>query len=309
MDQHRRYPRLCFLLISALTLAGVILRTVCMLCFFDADVGYFQRGVLPTLGNALYFAAVGVAIVCMALTPKNILPDETSSAAPSDQKPESETEEEPTEAPVTRIILPTELHTPGRVYAALLMGLALGCFTVATLLGAGPITGVSGKVSQAANLLGLIASFYFFCSAHKNGRYPDWLSFLGYLPVIWAITAVADTYFDVYVTMNSPVKLSVQMGLLGFMLIMLAELRFRVGKALPRYAVAFLSVGSFTCLTGSVPLLISFAGSYLNGASARLIFPARYALYAAVLLAAGVYGAYLLFRYITAPANPPHNAE
>lgn len=260
MDQ-RRIPRLCFWLTAVLALLGVSLRTVCMLCFFDADVGYFQSGILPAISSALYFAAVAAAILCAALTPKGTLP--------------------------------AELQVQGRPYAALFAGLALGGFTVAALLFPSLFAGVSGKITLAANLAGLPSALYFFCSAHKQGKYPDWLSLLGFIPAIWSILAIADTYFDAYVALNSPIKTALHLGLLGLMLMLLAELRFRVGKPLPRYSLAFLSVGSYTCLVGSIPLLIA--------AAAGSVTLPRYSLYAAVLTIMGLYGLYLLLHYTASP--------
>ena len=265
MEQRRQIPRLFSWIFLAFTLLSVILRTVCMLFFFDADVGYLATGPLPTVSNACYFVAVAAAIVCAALTPKGLLP--------------------------------TELNTPNRPFAAVLVGSLLALFTVAALFFPGLFPDAPGKAALAANVLGLLASIYFFCSAPRNGRYPDWLSLLGFLPVIWCIAAVANTYFDAYVTMNSPVKIALHLGLLGFMLIMLAELRFRVGKALPRYAVAFFAMGSYACLMGSIPLLAATLQK-------TVIMP-RYALYALVLLGAGFYGFYLLIRYATAPVETP----
>ena len=87
------------------------------------------------------------------------------------------------------------------------------------------------------------------------------------------------------------------MGFLGFMLMVLAELRFRVNKPMPRYSVAFLSIGSYTCLVGSIPLLIAVCAGAVNHF--------RHTLYAAVLLCAGLYGLYLLFRYTASPLPPP----
>ena len=281
MEHRRRIPRLCFLSTAALILVGVILRAVCMLCLFDPDIGYFKNGLLPTLSNVLYFIAVLVPLVCMFLTPKGTLP--------------------------------LELNTPGRIYPALALGIALGAFTVANLIAPDLLAGIpeqflsspvqssadsmAAKTASAASLLAFPAAFYFLASARKNGRYPDWLAFLGYLPVIWCIAAVGNTYFDRYVAMNSPVKIALQFGFLGFMLILLAELRFRVGKAFPRYSVVFLSVGSYTCLVGSIPLLIAVC--------AGVLAHPRYTLYAAVLLCAGLYGLYLLFRYTASRASLP----
>ncbi len=267
MEKRRNLPRLCLLLTAALTLLGIALRSVCMLSFFDADIGYFTEGLLPVLSNALYFAAVLIPTVCMTLTPKDTLP--------------------------------TELRTPGRAPTALLLGLSLAVFTIISLLICFPAR--KSNTMIASSLLGLLASTYYFLSARRDGRYPDWLSILGFLPAIWNIAAVADTYFDQYTTMNSPIKIALQMGFIGFMMIPLAELRFRVGKVMPRYSVAFLSVGSYACLVGSIPLLIAVC--------AGVVDHLRHTMYATVLLCAGLYGFYLLIRYTVSPAPSESPAE
>ena len=259
MDRNHAMPRLCFILTAALTLAGVILRTVCLLCCFDANPGYFSEGVLPMLSNLLYVAAVIAAVAGAALIPKSILP--------------------------------TELHIPMRAFVAILLGVSLAAFTVISLLICFPAR--RNDVMIIPSLLGLLASTYYFVSWNRDGRYPNWLSFLGYLPALWSISAVGDTYFDNYVTMNSPVKIALQMGFLGFALMCLSELRFRVGRSAPRYSIAFLSIGAFTCLVGSIPVLIATCAGVLDHF--------RHLLYATVLLCAGLYGLYLLFRYTCLP--------
>ena len=260
MDRRRKIPRLCFLLTVGLTLLGVILRSVCMLFFFDVDPGYFVPGPLATICDLLYFAAVLVPTVCMILTPKDALSREPLA--------------------------------PRRFPFALLLGLALTAFTVISLLISFPAR--KSDVMLVPSLLGVLTATYYFVSAKRDGRYPDGLAFLGYLPVFWNVAAVAETYFDNFTTMNGPVKISLHMGFLGFMMISLAELRVRVNKPSPRYSVAFLSIGSYACLVGSIPLLLGL----FNGNLSDL----RHILYASVLLAAGLYGFYLLLRYTHSPA-------
>ena len=261
MDRSYTMPRLCFTTTAVLALLGVALRTVCLLCFYDADPGYFVEGFLPSLSNVLYFIAVAVGIIGALLVPKNTLP--------------------------------SELHIPQRAPLAVLLGIALAVFTIISLFFCFPAR--RSDIMLAPTLLGLLASTYYFLSASRNGRYPDWLSFLGYLPVFWSIGSVAETYFDPYTTMNSPVKLALQMGFLGFMLVALAELRFRVGRSLPRYSLALLALGSYTCLVGSIPILIA--------TGARVLESLQHLLYAVVLLCAGLYSLYLLFSYTCRPAT------
>ncbi len=267
MDRRRHIPRICFLLTVGLTLLGVALRSFCMLCLFDVDPGYFAPGLLPTVSDLLYFAAVLIPTVCMILTPKNSLSPEP--------------------------------RAPRRLPFALLLALALTAFTIVSLLICFPARKSNAMI--VPSLLGLPAALYYFISANRDGRYPDYLSFLGYLPALWNVAAVAETYFDNYTTMNGPIKISLHMGFLGFMMINLAELRVRVGKPAPRYSVAFLSIGSYACLVGSIPLLLALCAGNLSNI--------RHALFAAVLLAAGLYGLYLLLRYSHSPAPEAPSEE
>ena len=266
MDDSRTMPRLCLIISLALAVIGAALRTVCMFCCFDADPGYFSPGILPTLSNILYFVAVSAAVVCAVLTPKGQLP--------------------------------TELHIPHRAPVSILLGVALAAFTVVSLLIWFPAR--KSDLMLAPAILGLLASTYYILSYNRDGRYPDWLSLVGYLPALWSISAVAETYFDPYTVMNSPVKISLQMGFLGFAFICLAELRFRVGRAIPRYSLALLSIGSFTCLVGSVPTLIA--------TGAQILRSLPHLLYAVVLLFAGLYGFYTLLHLTYAPATEADEA-
>lgn len=263
MERSYIMPRLCFILTFALTLFSVVLRSLCMVFYFDVDPGYFTADLMPVLSNVLYFVAITIALVCVSLTPKDSLS--------------------------------SELHTRLRAPVAIILGLSLAAFTVISFIVCFPSR--QSKLMIAPTLLGLFAAIYFLLSAKRNGRYPDRLSFLGYLPVLWSIGAIGEIYFDNYTTMNSPIKTSLLFALLGFMFIMLAELRFRVNQPMPRYSVFMLSVGGFTTLTGSIPVLVATGAGKLDHI--------RHLLYAAVLLFAGLYGFYLLFRYTLFPSDVP----
>jgi hypothetical protein len=258
-------PRVCFILIATLTLAGAALRSVCMLTQFDEAVGYFNKGLPATLSSVLYFIAVIAAIVGASLIPKGALPDK----------------------------LDTRLRLP----AAFLYGAVLAAFTVASFLFC--YAERTHDTVLTPILLGLPASLYFFLSADRSGRYPDWLSLAGFLPVFWAVTAIWETYADQFTTMNSPVKVGLQMGFLGLALLQIAELRFRLGKALPRCAVAFMGIGVFLSLNGAIPVLL--------GTGAHILDNTLHLFYALVLLCGGLYGLYTLFQYTWFPAEPEEN--
>ncbi len=261
MDRSRTMPRLCFLISTAITLLGTILRTVCMLTCFEASVGYYREGLLNTVCNALYAVAIVAAVIGAGLVPKGTLP--------------------------------TEWRIRGRYLPAVLLGTSLALFTVSAFFFRNGIR--TGTLLWFPLILGLLSSTYFFLSASRAGRYPDWLSLLGFLPVIWCVAAIAETYADPYTAMNSPIKIALQMGLLGLMIMVLSELRFRLGKALPRLAVACLSIGSFTCLIAAIPVLVGTALGTLKNILQLL--------YAVVLLFGGAYGLYIQFRYIFSPPD------
>lgn len=269
MDNRRLYPRVCFYLTPALILLGVVLRSVCFLRFFDADVGYFQNGLLPTLSNALYIVALLFPAVCMALTPKDSLP--------------------------------SELNDRQKAPQALLLGLALTAFAVAALITLAPAR--KNDVLLAPIILGIPAAAYYILSAKRTGRFPAWLTLLGFTPAVWSIAAAAETYFDQYTTMNSPVKTSLHLGFMGFMFIVLGELRFRMEhRTMPRYSAFFLALGSYTCLVGSIPLLLATALGILNNPG--------HMLYAAVLTCAGLYGLMLLHSVLSpVPADAPSESS
>ncbi len=261
MDRTRTIPRILFLTITALSLIGAGLRTVCMLTQFDSAIGYFDPALSVTLADLLYFIAAATAILAPCF--------------------------------IRRDTLPSLLCVRFRVAPALLLGVSLAGFTVVAFITCFPTRATD--LMTIATVLGLLASTYFLVSAGRSGRYPDWLSLIGFLPVFWCLAAIADTYADPFTAMNSPVKLTLHLGLIGFLLILLAELRFRLGKPAPRVALCFLSLGLFFTLNGSLPILIATGAGILHNT--------LHLLYAAVLLCGGLYGGYMLYSYTFHPED------
>ena len=271
MDRNATALRLCFVLTAALTLLGATVRTICMLVAFDASVGYFNRGPLATLSIILYIVGVLAPIVCMALVPRGTLP--------------------------------TTLHTPKRLSMAFLWSLALIVMAVFGTIHLIDTANLTVKVSTLPVWLALPAALYFVLSTNRqDSRYPDWLSLVGFLPVLWCIAAVADTYTDQFTAMNSPIKVGLQVGFVGLMLILTSELRFRLGKPLPRAAMAMQGIGAFLALSGALPVLI--------GTGAHILKNTMHVLYAAVLMCGSLYGLFMMFRFTCSNPTPePTTAE
>lgn len=265
MERSKLLPRFCFWLTVALAAGSVALRSVAMLVCFDSELGYFNPGILPVLADILYPLAVTSAILIAFLVPKGSLPTELNDRP----------------------------HRP----AALTMGCALvAFFLTGMLLSLLKLADYQAKLLILPIATALPASVYFFLSAKSRGRYSNGLALAGFLPVLWSATAIAETYTDLFTAMNSPVKITLQFGFIGFMLIMVTELRFRLGKAAPRLALALFSIGTFLCLNGALPLIL--------GAFAGKISHVPHVAYAAALLICGLYGGYMLLRFTHAPAAP-----
>lgn len=255
----------CFWITAILTLPGVTLRSLSMLLCFDAEIGYFAKGILPTLSEIVYPIAVAAAIAIACMIPKGALPK--------------------------------KLHTPARLPLSILMGIGFVAFSVLGFILCPPTA--TSKLLLAPLLAAPLASLYFFLSANKDSTFPDWLSLLGFLPILWGVTAIAQTYTDLYTPMNSPVKITLQLGFVGLMLILTAELRFRLGKPAPRMALALWSMGSFLCLCGSVPMIVA--------ACASVPLNLTHVLYAVVLLFGGAYGGYILWQFAHTPVPVPYS--
>lgn len=260
MNRTKTTLYLCILCSAALTLAGVILRSLAMLFFFDAEVGYFQWKALSVICQIISTAAVLFPIgVCIAI-PKGTL------ASRWQGKPIS----------VTAVVL-------AAVFAGLSIYKALTLFFIspeqATFL------------SYALICLPLAAAAYFFLgnSIAQLKEKRTLLTLLGLCAVFWALAGVADTYFDLFTAMNSPVKTILQYGFLGFALMMISELRFGLGKGMPRMGVCAHCLAMFFCLTGGISTVL--------GAIAHSQIATDYLMYGLALLFAGVYAAVRLYVY------------
>lgn len=273
MNRAKFLPRFSFWLTAALTLVGVCLRSIAMLTCFDSEIGYFNNGILPILAEALYPAIILASVAMICLIPK------------------------PT--------LPTELTQPHRLPPSLMTGCVLAAFTFMGLILFFPTLPKNPTGQQIGDfalraapiIIALPASLYYFFTLRRDGRYPDRLSLVGFLPVLWGAACIAETYTDFNTPMNGPVKITLQMGFIGVMLIMVAELRFRLGKPAPRMALALFSIGTFFCLNGSLPLLVA--------AVTKQCTNPRQIAYAAVLFFVGLYGGYTLLPFTHSPAPSP----
>ena len=118
------------------------------------------------------------------------------------------------------------------------------------------------RFSSTGATLSLVAAILLLLSAiHMLLSETDIrLSFLGFLPPLACASLVCILYFDASLEMNAPMKVAVQSALLPLMLYFTAELRYLLGRELPRLycalALASLAVSSLCILTVPVATIM-----------------------------------------------------
>lgn len=256
MDRSHTLPKLTLLLFAVLTLASACVRTVALFTHFDADVGYFDATALPIISRILYAAAVILPLVACLLIPKDALPSRLGG----------QRDVAPLIPLIGSLFFGVSMLIGGRFVAGrLLLALCIGAF--------------------------LCALFFLLWLLDMKNR--QLLALIGFIPVLWSMVGVAQTYGDPYTAMNSPIKLSIQFGLIGFMLAMTAELRYLLDHPQPRMYLYLHGASFFLCITGSVPYLAALSGG--------IVSDTMHPLYAVFLLGAGLFSLIRMCRLLMTP--------
>ena len=69
---------------------------------------------------------------------------------------------------------------------------------------------------------------------------------------------MAVNYFDVYTTLNNPIKLSMQLALIVTMFCLLCEFRIRLGEEKRGQHLAFSLLGAVLCAYFSIPTILAY---------------------------------------------------
>jgi len=216
----------------AISCVGIVLRTISLLCFFDADIGYYTTDApLPIITNIVLIVSVlGSIVIGLLLLKKR--KDGADLAM---------------ESPLSRI-------------ASVLSALALLAFAIFFVLDMrnAPEGGVGFP-----QVLGLIASLisilYFLMNLRP--RNPHTQVLIGYFLIVFFVYTLAVSYFDPYIQMNAPEKVLLQMASLSAMVFLTAEFRAFFGTPRHGFYYASASVALILCGACAIPFLCaSFVG-------------------------------------------------
>ena len=248
---------------------ALLLQVLAVLRQFDGGTNYFKIGAsLPTLAVIAALLSAAVGTVSALLTKVD---------------------------PATASIFPKEGLMPS-VILAVGFGIAIMLFALSLRE---PISGVA----LLAIVCSAIAAFYAIATGFPAFRaQASLITALGFSAPIACILFNGYYYFDTSVEMNSPIKTTVQVGLICAMLYFVSELRFLMGTPMSRL---FLTLAGWTRSLGALSAL-AVPVAYLTGKCDRLDYVAGAILTFCVMLTANL-RILALLQSANAPAITPEN--
>jgi hypothetical protein len=219
---------------GVLAAVGTVLCALMMFFNFDVEIGYFKSNILTTILTLCYVLGLVALMLLSVLTDANTVSKKLSSTSK-----------------------PTK--TSYAVAAVLSLAASIG-FAVIFFAD----NGHKKTLTLAIVGCGILSAAYFatrYIKERKLSQNEPALTtasaFLGLGTVVWFILMIGYMYFDNYVQMNSPVKTLLMFGAVAAMLATLADVRYLINRALPRYTVLMHSLCVFTGFTASVPTILS----------------------------------------------------
>ncbi len=224
MNSERKINRLTLVFVLSAffcTLAAIILRTVNILNFYDADIGYYKKAAMPIVMNAWLLCSV---IAFFAL---NLLLNKKSALAQVSEN-------------------------------SLFFKVSSGICAFGTI--AVTVSLISHSAFSKLSLLMIIVAVacatYFALYLLK--QVPSYNAIFALSPILICVIILGVTYFDIYTQMNSPHKMLIHFACIGCMLGFLAEARFLADKK--RKKLYLFCVSSALLFSGatSIPSIILY---------------------------------------------------
>lgn len=199
---------------------AALLQTIAMLLSYDPEANYFLIGApLPYLAAAFAILGALLGVVCAVLAG------------------------------------PARTATPFRGNVLPAIPAALGMLAFPFL--SGGFTG--GTLSLIASVMLILAAAYtVLCETTVRKSSPDAVCVLGFTSILACALTNATYYFDPSLEMNAPVKVVLQTALLFIMLYYTAELRYLMGRELPKLYIALSLIAVSVSALASVAVAVAF---------------------------------------------------
>lgn len=224
MNLERKTTRLTLIFVLSAffcTLVAIILRTVNITSFYDADIGYFEKSAMPIIMNIWLICSVIVFFVLsLLLNQKNAL----------------------TQA------------SEGSIF----FKIASGICAIGTLAASISLISHSelSKLSFLIIFTSVACAAYFALYLLK--MVPSYNAILALSPILICVIILSVTYFDIHTQMNSPHKMLIHFACIGCMLGFLAEARFLADKKRKKLYLFSISSALFFSGATSIPSIILY---------------------------------------------------
>lgn len=113
--------------------------------------------------------------------------------------------------------------------------------------------------SSSSAALGIISSLYFFAiffrcfKSHINIQ-----AILGIFPILFSTITIIEIHLNTFVTMNSPLKISIMLSSMSIMMYMLYEMRLLANKPHPRCFIVVSLISSLLLSVCTIPFVILY---------------------------------------------------
>ena len=218
----------------AVSFACIVFRLLATLFFFDVDIGYYRSGsIVAIIASYLPAIAALASLVICAVSKISVIPAE------------------PRNTKAVRI-------------CALFPALGFIGYSVIYAISTVEYYGLYGELPLLYILMlaaSVISAVFFALLALKKNVGDAYFAVSGIFLIIWLIISLAESYFDSFVQMNSPIKMIFQFATLSAVLLAVNELRVDLEVKKPRFHLFAATVATVFLGTSSIPSIIcSFTG-------------------------------------------------
>jgi hypothetical protein len=248
--------RLYFLSALTLTLLVSGMRTACLLTSYDSDVGYWASTPITVITTVLYILTAAWFLAAPLLLKKEELTDEVSTA---------------------RLIC-------GKLGGSLVLFAGL-CLTISLSAEGDYASPIPTALRPAVAVLALLSSAFFFTSGPRKAKLRTAHAACGFLFLVFLFAFLFYVYFDMYVTINSPLKNALQLSILSSMLFALGEIRESIGRPPLPLSTPIKLLCALACLPTAISHLIFERSSLCGRFEENLLSP----FLSLILLAVGIY--------------------
>ena len=224
MNFERKTKKLSLIFVLATflcTIAAIALRTVNILSFYDAQLGYFEKSALPTIMNIILFIFPAAFLATSIIFERKNGFDKAFAC-------------------------PNFFKISSAICAPAVIGAAIYSAAHSELTKASVILVISSVICAA----------YF--ALYLSKKIPSCNTVLALFPVIICVVILAVTYFDVFTTMNSPHKVLIHIACLSSMLGFLADARLLADNQKKKNYHFYIALATFFTGVSSIPAVILY---------------------------------------------------